>query len=306
MLRPPVPQILMNRNALYFSREHLLNLRQRGEIRELLSTAMKSRLAIGSIRASQMNIVPAHAFGEQIREFVPDVPAERFRVIPHGFDTRSFLESYRPLSPEIQSQLKPNVRRILMVSHYNYFRNFETLLRAVAILRQQWHEPIELVLTTKLQQGLKDHRYDTTRAAQLLQNLDLSDQVTMLGTVPHQELCALYRQADVVVCPSYAESFGHPMVEAMASGRPVVASDRGLHREICQGAALHFPVFDPVALAGCIRNVLENPKLAEQLSRRGFQRSHDFCWRKHFATLIDTIETTIHEGVIPCRREMAA
>lgn len=309
MLRPPVPQVLMNRNALYFSKEHLLNLRQRGEIRELLRTAMKSRLAMGSIRASAMNIVPTAAFGEQIREHVPSVPPSRFRVIPHGFDAQDFRDHVTPLSAQFASQLKrePGVRRILLVSHYNYFRNFETVLRAAAVLKDQCSHPIELILTTKLEDGYKDHRYDTTRCARLIKELGVADRVTMLGTVPHSELPGLYREADVVVCSSYAETFGHPMVEAMASGRPLVASDRGVHREVCQGAALHFPVFDPVALAGCVRQIFDDPKLADQLARRGLQRAGDFGWRKHFAQLIDTIEETIHQGVPECpSNEIAA
>lgn len=308
MLRPPVPQVLMNRNALYFSKEHLLNLRQRGEIRELLRTAMKSRLAMGSIRASDINIVPTHAFGEQIREYLPSVPPSRFRVNPHGFDAECFRESSEPLDPQIAGQLKQEqgVRRILMVSHYNYFRNFETLLRATATLKAQCPQPIELVLTTRLEEGVHDHRYDTTRAARLIRELGIADRITMLGSVPHSQLYSLYCQADVVVCPSYAETFGHPMVEGMAAGRPVVASNRPVHREVCQGAALHFSVFDPNALAACVREILENPTLAQQLGRRGLQRAADFSWRKHFATLIDTIEETIHQVVEFPTRKVAA
>src|SRR5215213_4290642 len=68
MLRPPVPQILLNRNALYFSKEHLWELRRRGEFRELLNTVMRRRLALASIADSVCNVVPTHAFASDIRD----------------------------------------------------------------------------------------------------------------------------------------------------------------------------------------------------------------------------------------------
>jgi len=55
----------------------------------------------------------------------------------------------------------------LLASHYNYFRNFETVLRALAIARKRASRPLELVLTTTLGIGRRDHGYDTTEAARV-------------------------------------------------------------------------------------------------------------------------------------------
>src|SRR6478672_7579512 len=72
MVRPPVPQVLLNRNALYFSKEHLWELRRRGEFRELLNTLMRRRLALASIADSICNVVPTHAFASEIRNSLPN------------------------------------------------------------------------------------------------------------------------------------------------------------------------------------------------------------------------------------------
>lgn len=302
MLRPPVPQALLSRNALYFSREHLLELRRRGAMRELLNTVMRRRLALASIADSAVNIVPTDAFRQDIRAALPRLPGDRFAAVPHGFDHEKFLRPDAPFAPGLAAKLKnePGVRRILMVSHYNYFRNFETLIDGFAALRRAAPYPVELILTTTLGEGVKDHRYDTTEAWRKLRGLGVADRTTMLGTVPHGELHALYRTADVAVCPSYAESFGHPMVEAMASGRPIVASDRATQREMCGDAALYFPTFDGATLAARLRRVLDDADLAKRLGAAGRRRAADFTWERHFDELLGVLA-----GVLERRRAAA-
>jgi glycosyltransferase involved in cell wall biosynthesis len=299
MIKPSVPQILLNRNALYFSSEHLAELRRRREYRTLMTTLARRQMAIASIRSSTMNIVPTHAFARQIEESIGRTMTRPFEILPFGFD-HDFYHHSRSLErrQSLQTRLspKPGVRRILLVSHYNYFRNFDTLFRAMAILRQHENKlgPIELILTTQLAEGLKFHRYDTTHSARLLDQLAINDITTQLGTVSHHDLPSLYELADVVVCPSYAESFGHPMVEAMACARPIVAADRLVHREICGTAALYFSTFDAEQLAFRIAQILEDRELATSLADTGRLRAQTYSWSRHFETLTDLIDKALH------------
>ena len=111
----------------------------------------------------------------------------------------------------------------------------------------------------------------------------------MLGSVPYDKLHQLYRLCDVCVCPSYAESFGHPLVEAMALGVPVVAADLPVHREVCAEAAAYFEVFDEHALAAqCVRVLTERP-LSESLRAQGLCRSQAFSWDEHCRQLVALI-----------------
>ncbi len=300
MIRPPVPQVLLNRNALYFSPEHIRELRRRRDFRTLLATLARRQIAISSIRSSIMNIVPTRAFADQIADSVGSHDTIPFEVNPFGFDHDGFARRRNePGRQAIESRLSqtPGVRRILLVSHYNYFRNFDTLLSAVAILHARRQEfrlpPVELILTTRLAAGLKFHRYDTTRSANLLDQLGIRPITTMLGGVSHQELPHLYDLADVVICPSYAESFGHPMVEAMACGRPIVAADRNVHREVCGPAALYFSTFDPEQLAFRISQILDDDSLARRLADQGRARAASFQWPSHFTRLIELVDHSL-------------
>ena len=157
-----------------------------------------------------------------------------------------------------------------------------------------------MVLTTTLGEGVREHRYDTTASWRKLQSLGIAERVTMLGTVPHGELPALYTASDVVVCPSYAESFGHPMVEAMACARPIVASDRATQREMCGNAAVYFPTFDGATLAQRLQMVLDDAALAARLGEAGRRRAADFTWERHFRELL-----VVLEGVRQSRRAAA-
>ena len=90
-----------------------------------------------------------------------------------------------------------------------------------------------------------------------------------LGSVPYSLLHHVYRACDIYVTPAYAESFAHPLVEAMASGLPVVASDPAVHREICEDAAIYFQRFSPEELAARVCQLAASDELSKQLSDRG-------------------------------------
>src|SRR5262249_14975685 len=111
--------------------------------------------------------------------------------------------------------------------------------------------------------------------------LSVREDIAMLGAVEYGMLHRLYKLCDVFVCPSYSESFGHPLVEAMASGVPVVAANLPVHREVCGGAAVYFDVLDEAALAlQCVR-VLADRCWSGRLKTDGLARSRQFSWDEH-------------------------
>ncbi len=247
------------------------------------------------MRAADVNVTPTRAFAEKLANYNGGDP-DRFEVLRFGFDRAKFSESTGPLDPSQTAALRigERVRRILHVSHYNYFRNFETLIRALPLidemLQARTGENALLVLTTDIRQGKIYGGYDATLASKLIDQLGVRDRIAMLGEVPYDRLAELYRQADLFVCPSYSESFGHPMLEAMASGVPVVAANLPVHREICGEASLYFDTFDEKELAReCVR-VLTDPDLADTLRTRGEAEIRRFSWDDHVTRLIEIIE----------------
>jgi glycosyltransferase involved in cell wall biosynthesis len=103
-----------------------------------------------------------------------------------------------------------------------------------------------------------------------------SSAVRSLGHVPDEELPGLYAGALAFVLPSLYEGFGLPCLEAMASGTPVVASNRGALPETCGDAALLVDPTDPGAIADAVEAAIGDQALRE----RGRRRAAEFTWNR--------------------------
>jgi len=177
--------------------------------------------------------------------------------------------------------------RLLFVSHYNYYRNFETLFRGIALLCEQLKgRKVKLFLTCRLRSADNPGSYRAEAAATLLDQLGISGNVEQLGALDYPSLHHLYRACHIYVTAAYSESFAHPLVEAMASGLPIVASDIPVHREICGGAALYFERFSADELSERILQVAQSESLAGKLAEQGRTRSRDFSWNRHVEQVV--------------------
>lgn len=124
---------------------------------------------------------------------------------------------------------------------------------------------------------------------ELIRDLGVGASVRFSGGLPHRDLIARYRSADIVVNPSLSESFGISMVEGMACGVPVVgAAVGGMRETIVDGATGRLvPPEDSDALAGAIMDIWENPNLARQMSEAGRERAVAvFSWRARASRIL--------------------
>ena len=283
--RSPVPQILLSGNALYCSQDFSQDLLRRREYRAWLDLRLRSWFARRSIHWADCTVAPTEAFAEQLQAW----SGKKVVAVHHGFDEQIFRADPDPLPPEIQRKLKGSESslRLLYVSHYNYFRNFETLFRALPLIQRELPgKKLKLLLSCELKPGTDISSYDPRPAAALVRELGVQDNIVQLGIVPYRMVHQVYRSCDIYVTPSYAETFAHPTVEAMSCGLPIVASDLAVHREVCQDAAIYFPRFSPEALAGCISQVAQSPELAAKMSASGLRRADDFSWSRHVESLL--------------------
>jgi glycosyltransferase involved in cell wall biosynthesis len=285
LFRSPVPQILLSGNALYTSEDFFRDVMQRGDYRLWLDTKLKGQMAKWSVRVAECTVAPSQAFANEIKRWT----GVNAQAIHHGFDQNIFFRDTEPPPAELQKKLQRNSDelRLLFVSHYNYYRNFETLIRAVGMLRSLMApRPVSLFLTCRLEPGANPGSFHPEAAARLVQELGVGSNVVELGAVPYHLLHNVYRACDLYVTPAYVETFAHPLVEAMASGLPVIASDLPVHREICGDAALYFPAFSPELLAETVSRVALSREVSQKMSERGLERSRDFSWSDHVAEVI--------------------
>jgi len=204
------------------------------------------------------------------------LPPSKVRVVPYGVEHQSF----RPGAPLDEAWMRSAGLRADYVLHVGGLyerKNIPALLRAVAHLRSQgkWGER-QLVLAGAEAPGIAG----AEEIHRTIAELDLAPSVALAGRVPDEQLPGLYAHAALLVMPSLYEGFGFPILEAMATGTPVVASNTSSLPEVAGDAAILVPPEDNLALADAIGQVLENPGLAAELRAKGLQQASQFNWQR--------------------------
>jgi D-inositol-3-phosphate glycosyltransferase len=166
-------------------------------------------------------------------------------------------------------------------------KNIRLLLEAYAILNRQNSSP-PLYLVGRGGISAADHQY--------IAELDIAHKVNVFSDVPMEQLRDLYRSGSLFVLPSNEEGLGIVILEAMASGLPVVSTDcGGPATAVVPGVTgLLTPVGDAEALANAMRTVLEDPALANQMGLAGRRRVEEhFSYESAGRVYLDVYRTLL-------------
>jgi glycosyltransferase involved in cell wall biosynthesis len=200
-----------------------------------------------------------------------DVAAERIIVVYNAIDARFAT----PPEPEAVERVRERYQLhgpfALYVGNIKPHKNLERLIDAFDLVRRGGFERLELLII-----GDQISKYPRLRRA--VDKHKLHKHVRFLGFVPDDTLAALYRLATVFVFPSLYEGFGLPPLEAMASGTPVVTSNRSSLPEVVGDAAVLVDPYSAASIADGIQQVLSDPELRRSLSARGLARAREFSW----------------------------
>jgi glycosyltransferase involved in cell wall biosynthesis len=198
------------------------------------------------------------------------IPAEKITVIYNGV-----AEAFHPSPPEalraFRARHHPPERYIFYLGTLEPRKNLETLLRAYARLPQRG--TVKLVLA-----GGRGWMYDSALA--LIEALNLTDNVILPGYLASDLLPMWYNAADVFAYPSLYEGFGMPLLEAMACGTPVIASDASALPEVVGDAGVLVPPTDVEAWTEALVGLLESPSQRAELAAQGLARARLFTWEQ--------------------------
>jgi glycosyltransferase involved in cell wall biosynthesis len=178
---------------------------------------------------------------------------------------------------------------ILSVGTIEPRKNLVRLLEAYRSLRDRGSQ-ISLVIAGR--RGWRSEHF-----FQRLQELGLTDEVTLLGLFPDAELPALYSAADVFVFPSLYEGFGLPVLEAMACGTPVIASNTSAIPEIAADTGILFDPYDTRGLTEAIVRVLDNAELRAEMRANGLERARRFTWQKTAEATLDLYRSVLQRQI---------
>lgn len=202
------------------------------------------------------------------------------RILPNGIDPTAFAEPHALHAGDgaVPAPRVPGPLRLLFVGRFDEPRKgLRHLLAAAALLRERGRE-FELRVV-----GPGD--------PQAFGDLARRSGATFVGRVDDHELAAMYHWSDLFCAPStHGESFGVVLIEAMASGRPVVASDIPGYRDATAGAAILVPPGDPEALADAIVRTADDERLRHSVVGRGWHRAHQLAWSRVALSLNELYE----------------
>lgn len=274
----PCPQVLLVRNCLYFSTAYLERTARRKPLAARAELALRRWLIGRSVRACDLVMTPTQSMLHDLRRFVA-VPDHKAAVNPFGVD----LERFARAAPAPRNPGEPF--RLLFSSLYGEHKNFDTLLRALALVTDRG---LEWRLTTPAQPDLPECRWTCTwkQDARLAADPRIRDRIRYTGVLDSERMASLYGDADIFVYPSAVESFGHPLVEAMAAGLPIVAADCAVNRELAGDAVLYFSPFDASECAARVEQLMLQEDLRAHLSRAAAERSRHWTWPAHVQRLL--------------------
>lgn len=215
-----------------------------------LAAVVSRRIAVG--------IAVSHAAAEFVGR-ITDLPV---RIVPNGVETGRFRAAAPPR--------RGTAPTIAWVGRLDPQKGFPVFLEAFSLMARQ-RPDIRAVVAGAGGDSSAMSRLDP----------GVRERIELLGAVPNAELPPILHGADVFAAPATGqESFGIVLVEAMAAGVPVVASDIPGYREVVRNreSALLVPPGDAVALAAALGEVLDDRALAERLIAGGSERAATFSW----------------------------
>ena len=227
------------------------------------------------------------AVSEAARTFVaPHFPQSPYRVIPNGIDFRRFSEA----SPF--AQLRDGRKNVLFVGRKDERKGLRYLLEAFARLAETRRD-LRLIVVGPGQP-------DRVCASwlQALSRMD-RDMARLVGPVSDADLPRYYASADVFCSPATGgESFGIVLLEAMAAGVPVVASNIDGYRDVVthESSGLLVPPRGPDSIASAIASVVDNPGLADQMSAAGRHVAEHHRWQRVASEVEDYYQHCMEEA----------
>lgn len=253
------------------------------DLKTRLRLAIQRRAVRGSARRADQ-VVFVSEWSRQAMSPELGIPLEKSTVIYHGVS-----ENFgTPLEGESGSKAENPF--ILVVSVVLEHKNLVRLIEAYDQLLQSLDQKLDLVIagpigSVKLHQALK----------LALEQRGLTDNVRFLNSITSDELLALYHQAELMVFPSLEETFGLPLIEAMAAGLPIAVSQASAIPEVCGDAARYFDPQDMSDMTRAMSDILTNSFLREDLVQRGLARASTFSWSTAAESLL-TLMQRLAEG----------
>lgn len=276
--KTPCPRVVMVRNPNFFSPLNRVD-GPRSKMKLLTYKTLWRPIVGNTLRGAHRAVFVSRAFQEDVMQVVP-LDKDKCRVVYHGRNP-----AFTPAPDGDRDSAGRDF--ILSVSSLARHKDFGTLLKGFARVVDAGRD-LDLVIAGAARDPVV-HKELLDECARL----KIEARVKFLGSVPAGDLPDLYRRARVFVLPSRLETFGHPLVEAMACGSPVVASSLPVCREICRDAARFFSPGDDAGLAAAVTGILDSRDEQHAMGQAGLERAQAFSWPSTARSMTEIFEEVV-------------
>ncbi|QYR20625.1 glycosyltransferase family 4 protein [Paenibacillus sp. sptzw28] len=232
-------------------------------------------------QAKQIHTVSKYSKDQLVRLY--GVPEEKIRIVPNGVDLSKFTIDDKDYSRHLIQDKYGIKDFILTVGRIEPRKNHIQLLKAYKRLKERMNDVGTLVIIGKPDFGFKEF-------FNKINELGLQNCVKIIDSIDDEYLPHVYRAARLFVYPTFAEGFGIPPLEAMATGVPVITSNTTAIPEIVGNAGLLISPDSEEQIADQMENVLNNPELELKMQQLGLLQSKKWSWSRAADSYIEAIE----------------
>jgi glycosyltransferase involved in cell wall biosynthesis len=208
-------------------------------------------------------------------------PKRVYALLHYNGGAEEFKPMDRKIARENLAHYGIKAPYILDVSRLIIHKNVTTLIRAYDMLRDLHQERKEKLVIA----GGPDNNAE--EVYELVKKSKYSTDIQFIDFVEQKDMNPLYAGAELFAFPSLSEGFGMPLIEAFASGTPVVTSNVASLPEVAAGAALTVDPTNAEALAEAMHRLLSDEALRESLIKKGLERCKEFTWDRAAEELSD-------------------
>ena len=267
-----IPLVVTLHDIIYMESSYLRILQGSGTLYQKIGNIYRRLVVPRILKTSRKIITVSHFEKNRIAQFFGISGDNRLTAVYNGVS-----EHFKPITDQIE--LDRVKTKYNLPEHFFFFlgntdpkKNTKGALKAFSEFLKISKSDIQLVMLD----------YDKGELEKLLEEIDdktLIYRIVLTGYVVNTDLPAIYRLSEIFLYPSLRESFGIPMLEAMACGVPVSTSNTSSMPEIAGDAALIIDPFKPEEITAAMIRLINDKDLRTHLILRGYEQAARFSWR---------------------------
>lgn len=226
-------------------------------------------------RSNLIITISESAKSDIIKHF--NVDEKKIQIVTPGIDLQRYSYNYTDIELEnIRKKYDLPKSYILYLGTIEPRKNIERIVKAFKNYKKEVNDGLKLVIV-----GKKGWKYDDIM--KLIESMGTD--IIITGYIDEEDKIPIYKLAQIFVFPSLYEGFGMPVLEAMASGTPVVTSNISSMPEVAGDAGILVDPFNENEIFEAYKQILSDKKLQKEMIEKGLEQAKNFQWKKSVEVL---------------------